>query len=203
MSKTCPNCGVNSPDNAKFCIECAYDLSDVEINKEEVKTPESSDEGFSKLGCIVLIAIVAVVIVAAGFFIFGSGEDDSAPDNFQITFDKVESTNFVSDGKTYYDYWVDGFVSGVPKDSDKYMLKTIYYDSSGKELISTTEKLSQFKDDEKYDFASMIGFYQGQQYLNVDHVSIQLIKDNEVIKDFNTTVNANQLSSPDSATNST
>ena len=28
-------CGVNSPDNAKFCIECGFDLEDTSINKKE------------------------------------------------------------------------------------------------------------------------------------------------------------------------
>ena len=32
MSKICPNCGVNSPDNTKFCIECGYDLEDTSIS---------------------------------------------------------------------------------------------------------------------------------------------------------------------------
>ena len=63
MSKTCPNCGVNSPDNAKFCIECAYSLEDVPVNKEEkpVKTDTASDSG-SALGGIILIAIIAIAV---------------------------------------------------------------------------------------------------------------------------------------------
>ena len=37
MTKTCPNCGVNSPDNAKHCIECGENIEDVEINIEKKK----------------------------------------------------------------------------------------------------------------------------------------------------------------------
>ena len=45
MSKTCPNCGVNSPDNAKFCIECAESLEGVPINKEEEVNKQSDNKG--------------------------------------------------------------------------------------------------------------------------------------------------------------
>ena len=204
MSKTCPNCGVNSPDNAKFCIECAYNIEDVPVNKEEVKTSQTRavNESSFKLGYIAVIAVV-VLIAAAGFFIFSSGGDDSGAENLQITFDEVKVDDFISDGKTYYDYWVNGYIIDMPKDSDKYMLKTIYYDSSGKEIASTTEKLSKFKDDGKHDFPSSISFYQTENYLDVDHVSVQLIKDNVVINDFNSTMSTNHLSSANPSTNST
>ena len=39
MTKTCPNCGVNSPDNAKHCIECGENIEDVPIKK--VKEPSA------------------------------------------------------------------------------------------------------------------------------------------------------------------
>ena len=72
MSKTCPSCGINSPDNAKFCIECAYDIEEVPINEKENKTSESTgDEGSntensgekSGLSCIIIIAIVGAFVL--------------------------------------------------------------------------------------------------------------------------------------------
>lgn len=194
MSKTCPNCGVNSPDNAKFCIECAHDLTDVPIIKDEVKPKNTNGNGL-KLGSIALIAIALIVVIAAGFFIFGSGDDSQPEENIQITFDEVTVTDFTSSGKIYYNYFVKGFITNIPKDCDGYMLKTIYCDSQGRELTSTVEKLSSFKDNEKYDFSSTISFYQTQNYLDVDHVSVQLIKDNVFIKEFNSTMSTNKLTS--------
>ena len=198
MSKTCPNCGVSSPDNAKFCIECAHDLSDVPVNEDE----KSNNSGNSyKLSCIVLIAIVVVVIVAAGVFFSGFGGDDKASDgNVQITFDKVEIWEDTLEGKPLYCYNVNGYISNYPDDYEKYMLKTIYYDSSGKELTTTTEKLSFFKSDEGYDFPSLISYYDTPNYLDVDHVKVQVIKDNTVLEEFNSTVNSNKVTS---MTNST
>ena len=69
MSKICPNCGVNSPDNAKFCIECKTNLEDVPINKEE-KTSQNIN---LKQRRIIFIAIIAIAIFTAGFFISGLG----------------------------------------------------------------------------------------------------------------------------------
>ena len=66
MSKTCPNCWVNSPDNAKYCIECGENIEDVEINIEKKKPKaenKSDDDSGSGLGCIIMIAVVVILIV--------------------------------------------------------------------------------------------------------------------------------------------
>ncbi len=203
MSKTCPNCGVNSPDNAKFCIECAYDLTDVPVNKvkEEEKpsqkTPASNDSenGNVALGCIIMIAIV-IAIVAVGFFVFGSGgNNNDTQTNIQITFDEVYVYDFQSNNKTFYNYFVKAFFNNIPKDANTYMVKVIYCDSKGKELTSTTSRLSEFESSQNHNYAADISYYQTQNYIDVDHVSVQIIKDNKVLDEFNTTMNKNKLSS--------
>ena len=159
MSKTCPNCGVNSPDNAKFCIECAESLEGVPINKEE-KPPQKSEEsdGSVALGCGIMIVIAAIIIVAVGFLFLG---------------------------------W--GFFDKMPKDIEKYMVKTKYIDSRGNELTSSSKRLSDFKNDVNHDFSSTLSFYQTQNYIDVDHVCVQIIKDNQVVQEFNSTMNKNKL----------
>lgn len=196
MSKTCPNCGVNSPDNAKFCIECAYSLEDVPVNKEEkpVQKDTSSDSGRA-LGGIVLIAVIAIAVVAVGFFIFSSGTSNNIQPNITITFDEVYVNDFESSGKTHYSYNVNGYISHYPDNDAGYMIKTIYYDSNGSQITSTVKKLSDFKDDQKYSFASTLGSYLTENYVNIDHVSVQILKDNVVLGEFNSTMNKNKLTS--------
>ncbi len=212
MSKTCPNCGVNSPDNAKFCIECAYDLTDVPVNKvrEEEKpvekAPASSDseKGNVALGCIIMIVIV-IAIAGIGFFIFGSGGSDNndTQTNIQITFDQVYANDFVSGNKTYFNYYVVGFFNNIPKDNaNEYMVKVIYCDSNGKELTSTTERLSKFESSQYQNYASTISSYQTENYIDVDHVSVQIIKDNKVLNEFNSTINKNKLTHIPNSSNS-
>lgn len=194
MSKTCPNCGVNSPDNAKFCIECAESLEGVPINKEE-KPPKKSEEsdGSVALGCGIMIVIAAIIIVAVGFLFLGWGGGDAGQENITITFDEVYVSNHNSDGKTYYNYFVNGFFDKMPKDIEKYMVKTKYIDSRGNELTSSSKRLSDFKNDVNHDFSSTLSFYQTQNYIDVDHVCVQIIKDNQVVQEFNTTMNKNKL----------
>lgn len=203
MSKTCPNCGVNSPDNAKFCIECAHSLEGVPINKEEKPVEKNEDEGSPVVGCILMIIIAAIVIVAVGFLFLGWGGDNGADENITITFDEVYSHDFTStDGKTYYDYFVKGYFDKMPKDVDKYMVKTKYCDSSGKELVSTSKRMADFENDVDKNYASSISFYQTQNYLDVDHICVQIVKDNTVVQEFNTTMNNNRLSSHQNSGNS-
>ena len=194
MSKTCPNCGVNSPDNAKFCIECAHSLEDVPINKEE-KPPQNSEDDKSSvaLGCIMLVVIAAIIIVAVGFIFLGWGDGNTGQDNITITFSEVYAFDSTSNEKTYYNYYVKGYFDKMPKDIEKYMIKTKYCDSSGKELTSTSNRLSDFKNDVNRNYASTISTYQTQNYINVDHVCVQVLKDNQVVQEFNSTMNTNKL----------
>jgi hypothetical protein len=209
MSKTCPNCGVNSPDNAKFCIECAQSLEGVPINKEE-KPPQKKEEneGSVALGCGIMIVIVAVIIVAVGFLFLGWGGGDAGQDNITITFDEVYASDYGSStGKTSYYYYVKGYINHFPNDMDGYIIKTIYYDSSGNELTSTTEKLSYFESNKDSKYSATFSSYSTENYLDVDHIAVQIIKDNQVINEFNSTMNKNKLTtingaSPNS-TNST
>ncbi|WP_296861340.1 zinc ribbon domain-containing protein [uncultured Methanobrevibacter sp.] len=195
MSKTCPNCGVNSPDNAKFCIECAYSLEDVPVNKEEKTSQKdtSSDSGRA-FGGIVLIAVIAIAVVAVGFFIF-SGMSNNVQPNITITFDQVYASDYESNGKNHYSYYVKGYISNYPDNDADYMIKTIYYDSNGSQITSTVKKLSEFKNDQKSNYASSFGSYYTDNYVDIDYVSVQILKDNAVLNEFNSTMNKNKLTS--------
>ena len=169
MSKTCPNCGVNSPDNAKFCIECAESLEGVPINKEEEvkKTPPTSDSngGGSVIPCIIGIIIVVVIVIAAASFIFNSG-GENAQKNVTVTFGDVQvSSAATSSGVTNYYYSVSGFFSNFP------------------------DNLT-------------ISLYSTPNYLNVDHVTVQIIKDGAVLNEYKSTMNTNKLTqSPNTPAN--
>lgn len=206
MSKSCPNCGVNSPDNAKFCIECGYSLDGVPINKEDKKpvdkpktntsTESSSGDGDWKVGCIIILIIVFLVVgggyyLLSGFF-NGSGE---APSNsISVTFDQVYAYDFKgSDGTTTYNYYVEGYINNMPDNTGDYHIKTIYYDKNGNELTSTTDKLSKFDSNKNSKYSFIISSYYTKNYIDVDHVSVEIIKDNTVLNEFNATMNKNKL----------
>lgn len=183
MSKICPNCGVNSPDNAKFCIECGSDLEDIPINKEETTQKTSKNNINLKQRPIIFIAIIAIAIIAAGFFIFGLGGN-----NISITFDDVyvEPHNYTSGME--YTYVVSGYINNFPNydDADNYIIKTVLYDANARELTSTTKKLSSF--DKFSDHSSTFLYESTENYMDVDHVCVQIIKDNQVLNEFNSTI---------------
>ena len=182
MSKICPNCGVNSPDNVKFCIECGSDLEDVPISKEETTPKQTSKININlKQRHIIFIAIITIAIIATGFFISGLGGN-----NISITFDKVyvEANNYTSGMK--YTYCVSGYINNFPDDEENYIIRTILYDANGTELTSITKKLSLFN---RFSDQSFTFFYEStENYMNVDHVSVQIIKDNNVLNEFNSTI---------------
>lgn len=180
MSKICPNCGVNLPDKAKFCVECGSDLEDDFINKEET-TPTSKNKINLKQRPIIFIAIIAIAIIASGFFIFGLGGN-----NISITFGEVyvQANNYTSGME--YTYSVSGYINNFPNDDDNYIIKTVLYDANGRELTSTTKKLSSFN---RYSDHAFTFFYEStENYMNVDHVTVQIIKDNKVLNEFNSTI---------------
>ena len=206
MTKTCPNCGVNSPDNAKHCIECGENIEDVEITID--KKPEvqmKSNDSDLYLGSIIKIAVAVILIVAAGFLILNSGGGHDSQKNITITFDQVYVHDYLSSGKTIYSYTVSGFINNFPDNMDGYMIKIIYYDSSGKEVTSTTNKLSYFESQKSGKYASTLSSYTTENYVDVDYVTVQVIKDNAVLNEFTSQMNKNKLTSIQSSnsTNST
>lgn len=183
MSKICPKCGVNSPNNAKFCNECGFDLGDTPINNEEQMQKQTypNDKINLKLSRIILIAIIVIAIFAAGFFISGFSGG-----NISITFDEVyvEAHNYTSGME--YTYSVSGYINNFPNDEDNYLIKTGLYDANGRELTSSTNKLSSFY---RYSDNALTFFYEStENYMDVNHVSVQILKDNQVLNEFNSTI---------------
>lgn len=204
MSKTCPNCGVNSPDNAKHCIECGESIEDVPINKEEKpKAQNTSDNGGLNLGIIVVIVIVLLVIIGVGSLVFNSGGDVEVQKNMSITFDDVSVHDYEYEGKTDYSYYVSGFFNNVPDNTDGYMIKTIYYDADGNEVTSNTNKLSYYEEYINDDYSTFISSYYSETYVEIDHVTVQVIKDNVVIDEFTSKMNSHGLTSQGTSSNST
>lgn len=189
MSKTCPNCGVNSPDNAKFCIECAHSLEGVPINEEEKVNNAPSDNGGSPVKLIIAVVIAVLIIIAAASMIFGFGGQKDV--GIVLSDVYVWSDNY--SGETSYNYCVNGFVNNIPRDCDGYVVKTIFCDKDGNELASDTKKLSYYEEYANDDYAILIASYYTPNYLDVDHVTVQIIKDGVVLNEYSAKMNTNKL----------
>lgn len=199
MSKICPNCGVKSPDHAKFCVECAESLEGVAIS-EDYEEEISNGSGFNlPIKGILIAAFVLVVIIGLVSSAFDSDGGDVIQKNMSVTFSDVYT--WQSDDGTYF-YDVEGFFNNVPKDIDGYYIKTIYCDENDNELTSDTKKLSYYEDYFDSSYSIYISSTYSDTYLDVDHVKIQIIKDGNVLNEFSQKMNTNQISVPASSNSS-
>lgn len=183
MAKLCPECGCEVNENEKACPECGINLN--------FKTEKSGGEwGLPKI--MMAVGIVAVIILAALLLITGSHTDS---ENILITVSETGGWVSSYDNNTTlsYAYYVNGYISGIPSDADKYFLRTIYYDSNGTELGKTTENLQKIHYMLSETDLHAISLFSPLNQVNVDHITIQLVKDNNVLKEFNESFDANNV----------
>ena len=67
MSKICPKCGKELPDDARFCMDCGYTLDKQESNGLLNNFP---------LPTLFIVLIVAILVIG-GVFILSSGFGDN------------------------------------------------------------------------------------------------------------------------------
>ena len=174
----CPECGYELNGNENICPECGRNLkheskeSGLEITKNK-----------SNLTKFLPIAIIAIIIIGAVILFTGGGGGDlsltiSETGGWQSTYDNNE---------TDFAYNVNGYVSNVPRDTDKYFIKTTYYDANGTVLGKTTENFdtlhSTLSDSDLHLFSLLFS----KQKLDIDHVTVQVVKDNKVLNEYNET----------------
>ena len=189
MSKICPKCGKELPDDARFCMDCGCTID----------APESSSTmgGFS-LSTLFIILIVAVLIIG-GIFILtsGSGDNTKAPDNAQREGHTVDLTitdvgGWDSDsGKKSYSLYTEAIFNSVPDDLKGYNIKTTYCDSNGTEIGHETETLDNVYYDS--DYALSFGFYTTYKMPDVDHVKVEIIKDGKVTDTFTEKIDKSKI----------
>ena len=210
MSKYCPKCGNELPDDTQFCNKCGHSVL-VEDKKEDTSKKnideilfnesKSDDKIFNNKKPSfklpknkILIPIVVVVIIIAGIAIF-SGDLFYNPDDITITITDVSGSH---DDKYYF--YVSAIFSHLPSNTEGYFLKTTYCDSNGNTLATTTEGLNTVTDDE---YGSTFAHYSSSKQLDVDHAKVEIIHNGEVIKEVEGDFDKNKLDFQTDSTNNT
>ncbi len=202
MSKYCPKCGNELPDDAQFCNECGYSVLVEDTADEKVdETPKDVDEilfnetpsdsknnndtdskifsdkkpSFSLPKNKILIPVAIVVIIIIGIAIF-SGDLFYNPDSISMTITDISGYS----GDTEYYYYVNAIFNHLPSNTEGYLLKTTYYDSNGNTLATTTEGLNMVQNSE---YASSFGYYNSPNQLPIDYVNVEITHDGKVIKE--------------------
>ena len=63
MTKTCPECGKELPDEAHFCVDCGYDFFKEDSSQPAVLKSDNDSNNIFTNGKIFLVLIAVVVIV--------------------------------------------------------------------------------------------------------------------------------------------
>ncbi|MBQ9160098.1 MAG: zinc ribbon domain-containing protein [Methanobrevibacter sp.] len=189
MTKICPNCGSELPDEAKFCVECGFAFQN---------TPAVQQNSILKTSNLFLVLIAAVIIVGAAFILTYNGDNTSTQsepaDNVEhvaLTITDVGGYDGDSSSKRSYTLYTSALFTSVPDDKKGYVLKTIYYDKNGSQIGQETESLEYVYYDT--DYAISFGFYTAYTIPDPDHVEVQVIKDGKVIDNYTETIDTNKI----------
>ena len=189
MSKICPKCGRQLPDDAKFCMDCGYTLEGPQSSGLLDRLP---------LPTIFIILIVAILVIG-GIFILSSGSSNSSnsQDNADEATHPVDLTitgvgGWDSDsGKKSYSLYTEALFNRVPDDLKGYNVKTTYYDSNGTEIGHETEKLENVYYDSDYSLS--FGFYTTYKFPDPDHVTVEIINGGKVIDSYTEQIDRNKI----------
>lgn len=188
MSKICPKCGKELPDNAKFCMDCGYTL-------------EEKSEGMLSsfpLPTLFIILIVAILLIGGAFILSSSFKDNTkAPDKSNDVTHAVDLTitdvsGWDSDsGKKSYTLYTEAIFNKVPDNLKGYNVKTTYYDTNGSEIGHETETLDNVYYDSNY--ALSFGFYTTYKLPDPDHVTVEIINGGKVIDSYTEQIDKNKI----------
>lgn len=183
MSKICPECGEDLPDDAHFCGNCGYDFF-----KKDIPTKSSLKDSSGFDGKIFLAIIVIVAIIVVGIFVaIGSGGDSTTTDDADVsevdlTITEVNGYSSSSANPKSYSLYTEALFNKVPSDLKGYNVKTTYLDENDTEIGFETETLSNIYYDSDYSLS--FGYYTTYKKPNPDHVTVEIIKDGKTIDNF-------------------
>lgn len=187
MTKNCPKCGKQLPEDAKFCMDCGYGMDD-----EQSKFNSNLFSNGS-----IFIILIAIVLVIGGILILTSFADVDDHDNQDVGHVDLTVTevggwdNNDSDSKASYTLYANAIFNSVPDDIDGYNVKTSYYDSNDTEIGHDIETLENIYYES--EFSISFGYYTTYKLPNPDHVTVEIIKDGKVIDTFREKVDKNSI----------
>ena len=189
MSKSCPKCGKAQPDDVKFCMDCGYSFSE---------NPSSKKPNIFSNGKIFL-AIIAVILIFGAIFILTSGNGTThvstdvgdGVEHVDLTISDVLDYDSNYDGKTSYTIYTEALFLDVPSNMKGYIIKTSYYDKNDTLLGQETEKLSNVYYDSDYSIS--FGHYTSYKKLDLDYVTVEIIKGGETIDNFTAKIDRNKI----------
>lgn len=187
MTKNCPKCGKELPDNAKFCMDCGYSIE---------KTSSGNSNLFSN-GSIFIIIIAAILVIGGIFILTSSFGGNNSSTDVENNVEHVDLTltgvgGWDSDsGKKSYSLYTEAIFNSIPKDMKGYNIRTTYYDSNGTQIGHEIETLENVYYDTEYSIS--FGYYTAYKLPDPDHVTVEVLKDGKVIDNYTEQVDRNKI----------
>ena len=187
MTKRCPKCGKEIPDESNFCLSCGYDINN-----------DSRRSNIFSNGKIFL-ALIFIVLIVGGILIFSmTGNNSQANVGDDLSREAGEFSLTISDINGYYSeenkdyfYWVEVLFQKVPSNKNDYIIKTTYLDENNTDLGHEIESLSHVYYDTDYPIS--VGYHTAYKYIDVDSVKVEIIRDGTVIKQCSAKIDKNTL----------
>ena len=191
MTKFCPKCGKELPDESHFCLECGCKI-DNKSNTSKISDKFSNGKVFLVLIFVVLI-VGGVLILTMGGNGGNQGNADDAlskeASQFSLTISDING-HYNNESKDYF-YWVEVLFQKVPSNQKEYIVKTTYLDENGTDLGHEMETLSNVYYETDYPIS--VGYHTAYKYIDVDSVKVEIIRDSKVIKECNSKIDRNKL----------
>lgn len=191
MTKTCPKCGKEIPDESNYCLSCGCHI----YNKDNASSKKS--DIFSN-GKIFLVLIFVVLIVGGALIFTMTGHNSQADDGDEISKEASKFSLTISDVNGYYDkdndnyfFWVDVLFQKVPSNKNDYLVRTTYLDKDNNNLGQEIESLSNIYYDTDYSIS--VGHHTSYKYIDVDSAKVEIIRDGKVIKECSAKIDKNTL----------
>lgn len=193
MTKHCPECGKEVPDDAHFCADCGHDFF------RKGKSGKASSDSIFSNGKIFLILIVIVIIIGAAVIIssgFGGGGggtnvDDVVEHAVDLTITDVSGWDSDSSDKESYTLYTEAIFNKVPSDLKGYNVKTTYVDENGSDIGHEIETLDNVYYDTDYSIS--FGYYTTYKKPNPDHVTVEIIKDGKTVDNFTSKIDQSKI----------
>ncbi len=187
MTKRCPKCGKEIPDESNFCLSCGYD-----INNDSKRSDIFSNGK-------IFLALIFVVLIVGGILIFSmTGNNSQAKVGDDLSREEGEFSLTISDINGYYSeenkdyfYWVEVLFQKVPSNKNDYIVKTTYLDENNTDLGHEIESLSNVYYETDYPIS--VGYHTAYKYIDVDSVKVEIIRDGTVIKQCSAKIDKNTL----------
>ena len=191
MTKHCPKCGKEIPDESNYCLSCGCHIN-------------NGDNGSSKVSDIfsngkIFLVLIFVALIVGGILIFSMTGNNSQTDGgdelskeaseFSLTISDING--YYSDENKDYFFWVEVFFQKVPSNQKDYIVRTTYLDADNNDLGHEIESLSSVYYESDYPLS--VGYHTSYKYIDVDSVKVEIIRDGNVVKECSAKIDRNTL----------